>query len=174
MEAISFIILILLSLLGYCAGAVGKAGKSVQLKPKILDLIVISAIWGGAIFSRIALDLNKWLIILVWIAIGIVIGILVTWPRKLPEEQILSNQKSEESANNFLKNLWQRWGNFSKRMSNFQSRILLSLFFFIAVSPFALGVKIFSDPLRLKYQSDDSHWLHRIKTAVDLEQSRRQ
>jgi len=48
------------------------------------------------------------------------------------------------------------------------------LFFFTIVAPFALGVKIFSDPLELKRGSNESHWLPKRDIRIDLEQSRRQ
>lgn len=174
METVSYIVLILLSLVGYSAGAVGKARKSVELKPQIIDLILISAIWAGAIYSRIVLDFNKWLVILAWVILSSLIGILSIWPRILPEEKASSNKEAKETATNLLHKLWQMWGNFSKRMGNFQSRIVLSLFFFTVVSPFALAVKMFSDPLRIKYRGNESHWLPKTRTEIRLEQFRRQ
>lgn len=174
MEVISFIVLILLSLVGYSAGAVGKARKSVELKPQIIDLILVSVIWAGAIYSRITLDFDKWLLVLVWVVLSVIIGVLAVWPRKLSEEKTLESNELKETSRNLLKKVWQSWGNFSKRMGNFQSRIVLSLFFFILVSPIALAVKMFSDPLRVKHQSNESHWLPKMKTKVDLEQSRKQ
>ena len=166
--------LIILSLVGYCIGAVGKAGKSVQLKPQIADLILISVIWAGAISFRIVLDLNRWLVIVVWLILSSLIGILAVWPRKLPEEEASSKMVVKEIPRNLVKKLWQSWADFSRRMGNFQTRIVLSLFFFIVVSPFALAVKSFSDPLRLKYRNNDSHWLLKTETEADLEQFKRQ
>lgn len=174
MEAISFIVLILLSLVGYCAGAVAKAGQSVQLKPQLIDLLIISVIWAGAIYSRIVLDFNKWLLILAWVILSSLIGMVAIWPRKLPEEEASTNKGPMKTSNKLPKKLWQRWSNFSRRMGNFQSRIVLSLFFFTIVSPFALGVKIFSDPLRIKYRGDESHWLPKTGTEASLEQFKRQ
>ena len=175
MEIISFIVLILLSLVGYSAGAVGKAGKQVELKPQIIDLILVSVIWAGAIYSRIVLDLNKWLAILVFVVLSSLIGVLAVLPRKLPEQEVLKTQRPKEAiSSNLVKRLWQSWGNFSKRTGSFQTRILLSLFFFILVTPFALAVKVFSDPLSIKHESGDSYWLSKIKSEADLEQFRRQ
>ncbi len=174
METVSFIVLILLSLVGYSVGAAGKAGKSVQLKPQIIDLILISVIWAGAIYSRIALDLNKWLVILAWVILSSLIGVLAVWPRKLPEEKASITKGQIVTAMNPLRKLWQSWGNFSKRAGNFQSRIVLSLFFFILVSPFALAVKMFSDPLGIRYRSTESHWLLKMGTEISLGQFRRQ
>ncbi len=174
METFSFIVLILLSLVGYSGGAVGKAGKFAYLKPQIIDLILVVIIWIGAITSRVIFGLNKWLLILIWVVIGIIIGILAVWPRRLSEEKLPSTKRLKRTSKNPIKKLWQSWKNFSKRMGSFQSRIMLSLFFFIFVTPFALGVKIFSDPLKIKHQSSKSHWLPKKEIKYDLEQYRRQ
>lgn len=174
MEVVSFIVLILLCLVGYSAGAVAKAGKSVQLKPQAIDLLMISIIWAGAIYCRIVIDLNKWLMILVWIILSGMIGCLAIWPRRLPEEKALANKEPKETSTNLLRKLWQRWKGFSERMGSFQSRIVLSLFFFVIVSPFALALKMFADPLQIKHQGGESHWLSRKEINTDLVQFRRQ
>ena len=174
METISFIILILLSLVGYSAGAVGKAGKLVELKPQIIDLMLVVVIWAGAVYSRIAYDLNKWLLILIWVILSSIIGMLSVWPRKSSGKKALRATEPEMTSKNLLKKLLQNWKNFSERIGNFQSRIILSFFFFILVSPFALVVRIFSDPLRIKHLSDKSHWIPKKETKIDLEQFKRQ
>lgn len=174
MEAFSFIVLILLSLVAYSAGAAAKAGQSVDLKPKIVDLILVAIIWAGAIYSRVTMDLNRWLLILICIILSFTIGMLATMPRKLHGNKRMSREKSIMTSKNLVMNLWQSWKDFSKRMGSFQSRIILSMFFFLLVSPFALAVKIFSDPLRIKSQREDSHWLHKKEIKSDLGQFRRQ
>ena len=174
METILFIVLILLSLVGYSGGAAGKAGKLADIKPQLVDLILVLLIWAGAIYSRITFDLNKWLLILIWVVLSATIGVIAVLFRKLPKEQSLNNKEPEKVQKNPIKKVWQIWNNFSKRMGSFQSRIILSLFFFIFVSPFAIAVKIFSDPLNIKHQSSKSHWLTKKEIKTDLEQSRRQ
>jgi len=174
METLSFIVLILLSLVGYSAGVAAKAGKFADLKPQIIDLILVVIIWIGAITSRIILDLNKWLLILIWVILSIIIGILAVWPQRLIEEKAPSTKKLKGTSGNPIKKLWQSWENFSKKMGSFQSRIILSLFYFIFVTPFALGVKIFSDPLRIKHQGSKSHWIPKKEINTDLEKYRRQ
>ncbi len=174
METLSFIVLILLSLVGYSGGASAKAGKLTDLKPQLIDLILILLIWVGAIYTRITFDLNKWLLILVWVILSIIIGILAILFRKLSKEQSSNNKGPEKLSKNPLKKLWQSWKNFSKRMGSFQSRIMFSLFYFIFVTPFALGVRIFSDPLNIKHHSSKSHWLSKKEIKYDLEQYRRQ
>ena len=179
MEAVSFIVLIFLSLIGYSAGAVGKAGKLVELRPHIIDLILVLAIWVGGIYSSIALEFDKWLVIPAWALLSIMIGVLAIWPRKISQQMASSEKDSvgrrqRETSKSLLKRLWEKWQRFFNRAGSFQSRIALSLFFFTVAVPFALGVKIFSDPLSLKHRSNKSYWLPGMKTKIDLEQSKRQ
>jgi len=174
METLSFIVLILLSLVGYSGGASAKAGKLADIKPQIVDLIIVLLIWAGAIYSRIAFDLNKWLLILIWVVLSATIGVIAIFFRKPTKEKSSAKNLPEKLPKNPIKKLWQIWENFSKRMGSFQSRIILSLFFFIFVSPFALAVKIFSDPLNIKHQSSKSHWLPKKEINADLEQSKMQ
>ena len=175
MEFISFIIIILLSSVGYCFGTVGKAGKSVQPKPQMLDLALVVLIWAGAVYSRITLDLNKWILILIWLTIAVIIGMLAAWFRKFPEEKLPKKTIVHPiSSHNFFLNLWQKWKNFSFRMGSFHSRVILSLLFFALISPFALAVKIFADPLNIKNQSKESHWHAKKEIKADLNLFKRQ
>lgn len=174
MEVLSFVVLILLSLVAYSCGAVSQAGHLADLKPQIIDLLLVVMIWAGAIYSRITMDLNKWLLLLIWIIIGFLIGTSVALSRKGHLAQRFRREKSEIASKNPIKNIWQRWKNFSKRTGSFQSKTILSLFFFLFVSPFALAVKIFSDPLRIKPKSEKSHWLVKKEIQSDLEHFRRQ
>lgn len=174
MNTLSTIALILLSLVGYSGGAAGRAGKRNDLKPKIIDLILVAVIWTGAIYSRITLDLDKWLLILVWLILASIVGVLAVSLRELPEKRELSRKELPTTQKNIFKRIWQSWNDFSKRMGAFQSRIILSLFFFTLVSPFALAVRMLSDPLRLKYRRLTSWWISKKETKNELEQFRRQ
>ena len=174
MNTLSFIALILLSLVGYSGGSASKAGKDVDLKPKIIDLVLVAAIWAGAIYSRITQDLNKWLLILIWLILSIILGVIAVSLRKLPEEKSVSQKDLPKTPANVFKKRWQSWNEFSKRMGSFQSRILLSLFFFVFVSPFAIAVKMFSDPLHLKYRRLTSWWIPKKEIKNELEEFRRQ
>jgi len=177
MKTVSFIILILLSLLGYSAGASARAGKSIDLKPQIIDLVLVAFIWSGAIYSRIKFDFNKWLLILLWLICALLIGFVATSFRKLPKEKKSTSQLTGTPGSNFLKKLWQKWQLFSKRMGNFQSRVLLSMFYFIFITPMAVIVKFLSDPLKIKHKnvkSTTSFWLAKKEIKFDLEQYKRQ
>ncbi len=49
-----------------------------------------------------------------------------------------------------IKKIWNRWKKISKRIINFQSKILLTLIYFIFIPPTAIIMKFLSDPLKLK------------------------
>jgi len=174
MEILSFIALILLSLVGYSGGMVGKAGKSVEIKPQIVDLFFLLFLWAGGIFSKFTFAMNKWLLILSWIVLAILLGVCRAFFRKKTMDINSTIEKPDDLHSGLLRRLWTQWKHFGHRMGSFQSRVLLSFFFFIIVSPFALAVKWFSDPLRIKRQKQDTHWNIRGEEKPDIEQFRRQ
>lgn len=65
-----------------------------------------------------------------------------------------------------LKAVWARWNVIAHKIGNFQARAFLSLFYFVVLAPFALGVKIFCDPLRLRPDSALG-WLKRVTAEGD-------
>jgi cell division protein FtsW (lipid II flippase) len=71
-----------------------------------------------------------------------------------------------------LRLLLKTWKGIAHKIGNFQARVILSLFYFTVLIPFALRVKIFSDPLQLKRFSG---WMSRDRTDADaFEMARRQ
>jgi hypothetical protein len=58
------------------------------------------------------------------------------------------------------KGLWERWKQIAKAIGDFQARLILSVFYFVIVGPFALIVRWVADPLLLK-KSAEQGW--RIK-----------
>ena len=158
MEIISSIALILLSLVGYSGGAVSGSGKISEPKPVILDLFLIVCIWVAAIYTKLSFPINRWLLILCFLAAAFLIAVAASKILKRKPAQA-ENEEPDQSSSSL--SLWERWKAFSKKLGSFQSRSLLSLFYFVIASPFALAVKIFSDPLRLKHKNSQSHWLSR-------------
>jgi hypothetical protein len=75
---------------------------------------------------------------------------------------------------NRFQSLWLKWKGLSGRAGSFQSRLVLSYFFFLLVTPLGLAVKIFGDPLRIKKGEKSSYWLSRPEAAGGLERSRKQ
>ena len=174
METLTLIALMLLSLVGYSAGVVAKTGKSVLVKPHILDLLAVGLIWTGALYFKLTMDVNRWLLILVWICLALGLGIFskLLWRRESGE--IILDKKFVETPRNILKKLWFTWHLFALRMGGFQGRIILTVFFFLFVTPFALMIRIFSDPLRIRNRKPETHWVERIESKLNLEHFRRQ
>ena len=73
-----------------------------------------------------------------------------------------------------VRRLWERWKTIAQKIGTFQSRVLLIVFYFLILPPFGLGVRLFSDPLRLRRQHH-SQWLGKERqTITSWEQARRQ
>ncbi len=56
--------------------------------------------------------------------------------------------------------LWEKWKVIARRIGDFQARVLLSIFYFTVLAPFAIGVTLFSDPLRIR-PTGGSGWTER-------------
>ncbi len=49
-----------------------------------------------------------------------------------------------------LRELWAAWKRVARKIGDFQARVLLTIFYFVLLAPFALIVRRTSDPLALK------------------------
>ena len=72
-----------------------------------------------------------------------------------------------------LHRLWRGWKRIAHKIGDFQARVLLTIFYFVIVAPFALAVRLFADPLALK-STTARGWRARTPGAPALEQARRQ
>ena len=73
-----------------------------------------------------------------------------------------------------LKQLWSRWKAIATTIGNFQSRLILTLFYFVVVTPFGLAVRFLSDPLCLKHRRGSTFWQAKELSEPTLDQARRQ
>lgn len=73
-----------------------------------------------------------------------------------------------------LRTIWRRWLVLAHKIGTFQSRILLTLFYFVIVAPFGLAVRLLADPLHIKSRSASARWVRRATRDVDLAAARRQ
>jgi len=69
---------------------------------------------------------------------------------------------------------WTRWKLAAQAIGNFQARVLLSVCYFLVISPFALIVKVLNDPLRLRTSKSGSFWVERGGSESFSEAARRQ
>jgi hypothetical protein len=83
----------------------------------------------------------------------------------------------DAGENILLRKLWSHWLVLAYKIGQFQSRIILTLFYFILVTPFGLVTRIFTDPLHIRRRSLDSAqsgWVARETRDVDLAASQKQ
>ena len=72
-----------------------------------------------------------------------------------------------------LRRLWEWWKRFAELVGNFQARVLLTALYFVLLTPVALPLRAFGDPLRRR-PSGSSFWLPRPARPASLEGARRQ
>ena len=53
---------------------------------------------------------------------------------------------------------WERWKALAATAATFQARILLGAFFWVVVTPFAIVLRLCSDPLKLHDDSQGGQW----------------
>ncbi len=69
---------------------------------------------------------------------------------------------------------WETWRELGHYIGDFQARLLLTLFYFTVLVPFALIARLFLDPLCLRGGSAESALTRRQTEALDLRAARRQ
>ena len=67
---------------------------------------------------------------------------------------------------------WNRWKIVGDAFGNFQARLFAVLFYFTIFVPFGLGVRLISDPLKMR--KPPVKWLERTPVASTLDEARRQ
>ena len=62
-----------------------------------------------------------------------------------------------------LRRLWHGWKRFGRKVGDVQARVLLSIFYFVILAPFSLGMRA-ADPLGLRHPGPPS-WKPRAPAA---------
>jgi hypothetical protein len=71
-----------------------------------------------------------------------------------------------------LKTIWNAWKRLAHKIGNFQARVILTIIYAIAVLPFGLAVRLFSDPLRIKKRP--TKWIETPAEVHDMSWAQRQ
>jgi hypothetical protein len=69
-----------------------------------------------------------------------------------------------------LSNAWKMWTVVASKIASVQARILLTVFYFLALLPFALFVRLLGDPLRVRKRPE--HWIDRAQETHDIRWAR--
>jgi hypothetical protein len=76
-----------------------------------------------------------------------------------------------------MRKLWKRfvgwWMPIAEVIGNFMNRLILSIFYFVIVLPFGVGVRLFSDPLELRPRRE-TVWVKFSDRSQTTEDGRRQ
>lgn len=76
---------------------------------------------------------------------------------------------------NFFKSLWNRWKRVAHVIGRFQTRVLLTLFYFLIVGPTSMAIKLVRhDPLRLRRRESAHYWEEYEAVGSEEDQARRQ
>jgi hypothetical protein len=73
-----------------------------------------------------------------------------------------------------FRTIWKTWKRVGQVIGDLLARVALSLFYFTVFAPFALGVRLLSDPMGLRPKSDAARWLQRSTTNQTCDDARRQ
>jgi len=50
-----------------------------------------------------------------------------------------------------MKRIWERWKKIARAIGDFQARIILMIFYFVILAPFAFILRMAGDPLGIKH-----------------------
>lgn len=162
--------LVLLTLVGFSSGAViGGRGKKEPLS--LLDLGVAVLCLALALGTRSVL--GKWLAIPIWFILAGLGSALLTKIRS-KDHHIEKRGRQLQIEKSLLRRTWDGWKVFATELGNYQGRIWFAFFYFVVVTLFGIGVRLFSDPLKLKQRGRTTCWSERSAVKHDLEASREQ
>ena len=87
----------------------------------------------------------------------------------------MSTNKTEPEPG-FFRRIWNGWKKIARKIGDFNARLILTVFYILLLSPFALMLKIFTDPLNIKKGTDKRGWYLREDKddLTPLERSQRQ
>jgi hypothetical protein len=83
-------------------------------------------------------------------------------------------ERNPVPAAGWLPHLWSGWKRVGKTIGDLQARVLLTGFYFLIVGPFALLVRLSSDPLALKQGSRQGWRVRNASPGGPLERAQRQ
>ena len=72
-----------------------------------------------------------------------------------------------------IRAVWSRWKAIAEKIGLFQSRLILTLFYFVLLLPIGLIFSLFKDELKIK-RSTKSNWIPKTKQCETLESVRKQ
>ncbi len=165
MGFISALVLIMLTMVGYSGGVVTAARGRLR-GPVLLDLLLVVILW--VVMFALRAQLGRWWTLLAAVALSALVGALFTLllRRSLPATK--ETAPAIPAGTGFFRRLWLRWVAFSHRLGDFQGRLLMVFVYFLLITPFGIGMRLFGDPLgRKKNAPLGWHEFHNTSQTVD-------
>ena len=72
-----------------------------------------------------------------------------------------------------LQKVWTKWKAFGEFLGNILARVVLTIFYFTIMAPFAIGAQLFSDQLGIK-SIPKNYWQDRTTQPETIEKARSQ
>lgn len=171
MDFIGGLAVILLALVGYSIGAVIGA-KDRSPTPRLVDLLVIVALWTIALFSLSSL--SKWAAVGISLVASGMLSFLMSRARRNDLPSKAQKTVAADQGGSFQRRLWERWKAFAAEMGNYQGRVLLAFFYFAVVTLFGTILRLTGDPLNTKISTDETFWGNHPPVSDHLNGAKRQ
>lgn len=94
-------------------------------------------------------------------------------PSSSPAVQLGSTRRETRLAADapLYRRIWRAWQRVARALGNLLSRVVTTFAYVVLVPPFALGVRLFADPLRL--EPGPARWLPLPPAPSSLDEARR-
>ena len=86
----------------------------------------------------------------------------------------LQNQAPPGKRPSVFRRAWEAWKPIARKIGDFQARVILVLFYFVILAPFALLLKVGSDPLRMKARHEPAWRARHADDRTQQEKALRQ
>jgi hypothetical protein len=88
--------------------------------------------------------------------------------------QTTPNKTVNSGISGIARSLWEWWKRVGKKIGDFQARLILILFYFVILGPFAMGLRWWSDPLRVKASTRRGWRIRANPEGATIDLARRQ
>lgn len=170
MNFLGTISLMLLTVVGYSSGAIiVRRGK--KKSPRLLDLGMVVLLLAIALGTSGVI--GRWIAIPSWFILATLVSAQLTKGR----HRDCRTQKASSLApveRGLLRRAYNWWKTFARDVGNYQARLLFGFFYFIVVAPFGIGLRLFSDPLKVKPRARITCWSERDWQRQGFEAAREQ
>ena len=162
----------------YSIGTVAGSGSKSVLPgrvpfPTLLDLAIIFLAWLAAVLAYRE-GYRTAVAAVIGVGIGLSAGFVLYRLLKRPADQKPKFENPASATRQSDARTQPRWRLFLRQVGAFQSRLMLTGFYFTAIMPFGILVGGLGDPLGLKVPRSETFWKRREDDIQNLEGARRQ